>query len=177
MVFLSFSLNGNNLPTRKLENLADNSMSYNMRGSPIRLFNALIPTQIFANSLNYDGYFWHPVPCAYFQSRIPPLFCLKIPSPGLQIRQMPKNLLWTLTWVLSSHLEVFHLCYLIYYSQYGVVRGQWWSFGVSELHIFPGPSAVACTGQQKRPCSPMFTKFAEYLHSSVMRNYSVDTVC
>lgn len=152
-------------------------MSYNMRGSPVGLFNPLIPTQIFANFRNSDGYIWHRVPCAYFQSRISPLFCLKIPNPGLQIRQIPKNLLWTLTLVTSSHLEVFHLCYLIYYSQYGVVRGQWWSLGVSELHIFPGPSAVAYTGQHKRPCSPMFTKFAECLYTSVTRNYSVDTVC
>ena len=39
-------------------------------------------TKFFPQSRNPDGYFGHPASRAYFQSRIPPSFCLRIPNPG-----------------------------------------------------------------------------------------------
>ena len=40
-------------------------------------------------SRNPEGYFWHPISRAYFQSRISPRFRLKIPNPEPQIREIP----------------------------------------------------------------------------------------
>ena len=36
-----------------------------------------------------EGYFWHPIFRAYFQSRISPRFCFNIPNPDLQVRKIP----------------------------------------------------------------------------------------
>ena len=41
-----------------------------LRGSPIGLFTPVIPTQNFMQSHNPEGYFWHPISLAYFQSQI-----------------------------------------------------------------------------------------------------------
>ena len=60
-----------------------------IRGSPIGFFYPVIPTQIFGQSRNPEGYFWHPTSRAYFQSRISPRFPFKIPNPEPQIRQIP----------------------------------------------------------------------------------------
>ena len=70
----------------------------NSRGSPIGFFYPVIPTQIFGQSRNPEGYFWHPTSRAYFQSRISHRFPFKIPNPKPQIREIriPKNLLETL---------------------------------------------------------------------------------
>ena len=38
---------------------------------------------------NPDGYFWHLISRIYFQSRISPRFCFKIPNPELQVRNIP----------------------------------------------------------------------------------------
>ena len=60
-----------------------------IRGSPIGFFYPVIPTQIFGQSRNPEGYFWHPTSHAYLQSRISPRFPFKIPNPEPQIRQIP----------------------------------------------------------------------------------------
>ena len=60
----------------------------NSRGSPIGFFYPVIPTQIFGQSRNPEGYFWHPTSRAYFQSRISPRFRFKIPNPEPQIREI-----------------------------------------------------------------------------------------
>ena len=39
-------------------------------------------------SSNPEVYFWYPISRAYFQSRILPQFCFKIPSPELQTREI-----------------------------------------------------------------------------------------
>ena len=59
------------------------------RGSPIGFFYPVIPTQIFGQSCNPEGYFWHPTSRAYFQSQITPRFPFKIPNPEPQIREIP----------------------------------------------------------------------------------------
>ena len=56
------------------------------KGSPIRFFNPVVPTQNFVQS---RGYVWHPTPRAYFQSRISARFCCKIPNPEPEIREIP----------------------------------------------------------------------------------------
>ena len=48
--------------------------------SPIWFFNPVIPTQIFAQSPNPEGYFRNPPPRAHFQSRILPPFSFEIPN-------------------------------------------------------------------------------------------------
>ena len=58
------------------------------RRSPIGFFNPVIPTHNFVQSRNPEGYFGHSNYSAYFQSRILPIL-LKIPSPELQIREIP----------------------------------------------------------------------------------------
>ena len=50
------------------------------RRSPIGFFNRVIPTHVFAQSRNPDGYYLHPRSRAYFQSRISPPFCFNIPE-------------------------------------------------------------------------------------------------
>ena len=56
---------------------------------PNRVFLSVIPPQIFGQSRNPEGYFWHPTSRAYFQSRISPRFPFKIPNPEPQIREIP----------------------------------------------------------------------------------------
>ena len=52
-------------------------------------------SQNFVQSRNPGGYFWHCNSRAYFQFRLSRLFCLRIPNPELQIREIRdrKNLL------------------------------------------------------------------------------------
>ena len=52
-------------------------------GVPNRVSQSRDPDQDFEQSRNPEGYFWHPTSRAYFQSRIPPWFCCKIPNPEL----------------------------------------------------------------------------------------------
>ena len=48
------------------------------------------PDPNFPSSRNPNSYFRHPASREYFQSRILPPFCFKIPTnPGLQTRQIP----------------------------------------------------------------------------------------
>ena len=47
---------------------------------PIGFFNPVIPTQIFAQSPNPEGYFQNPPSRAHFQSRILPPFSFEIPN-------------------------------------------------------------------------------------------------
>ena len=58
-------------------------------GVPNRVSQSRDPDHDFEQSRNPEGYFWHPTSRAYFQSRIPPWFCCKIPNPELQIREIP----------------------------------------------------------------------------------------
>ena len=44
--------------------------------------------QNFVQSRNPGGYFWHSNSRAYFQFRLSRRFCLKIPNPELQIREI-----------------------------------------------------------------------------------------
>ena len=60
-----------------------------IRGSPIGFFYPVIPTQNFRQFRNPEGYFWHPTSHAYFQSQISPRFGFKIPNPEPQIREIP----------------------------------------------------------------------------------------
>ena len=54
----------------------------------IEAFNPFIPSEIFPQSRNPDGYFRLTVSLAYFQSRISPLFGLKMLKRGVQIREI-----------------------------------------------------------------------------------------
>lgn len=38
---------------------------------------------------NPDCYLWHPASRAYFQYQVSPLYCFKIPKPGLQMGRIP----------------------------------------------------------------------------------------
>ena len=59
--------------------------------SPIGSFNPVIPTQIFPQFRNPDGYFWHFTSRVFLQSPISPPFCLKIPNPEVQIPYPKKS--------------------------------------------------------------------------------------
>ena len=69
-----------------------------LRGSPIEFFTPVIPTQNFMQFRNPEGYFSHPTSRAYFQSQISLWFCVIVPNPELQMREItyPENLLRTL---------------------------------------------------------------------------------
>ena len=57
--------------------------------SSVGFFNPVIPTLMFAQFRNPEGYFEHPANHAYFKSQVLLPFCFEIPNPGLQIRQLP----------------------------------------------------------------------------------------
>ena len=59
--------------------------------SPIGSFNPVIPTQIFPQFRNPDGYFWHFTSRVFLQSPISPPFCLKIPNPEVQIPYLERS--------------------------------------------------------------------------------------
>ena len=66
-------------------------MTVHNRGFPIGFFYPVIPTPNFGQLRNPEGYFWHPTPRTYFQSRISPRFRFKIPNPEpqIKIREIP----------------------------------------------------------------------------------------
>ena len=83
------------------------------RWVPDRALQSRNPDLQTHGSHNPEGYFWHPISRTYFQTRISPRFCFKIPSPDLQRTgksriMKSRHLIW---WVHQIKRNI--ICYLV----------------------------------------------------------------